>query len=79
LRLHDPVERKQTAVRRAVVAGAERERCLDLDADTVRPHVRAAMCPVHDKTAGFDRREAFAAFAHPVRGCERLECQCMGS
>ena len=76
--LHDPVEREQTAVRRAVVAGAERERCLDLDADTVRPHVRAVMCPVHDKTAGFDRREAFEAFAHPVRGRERLECQCMG-
>src|SRR5262249_58061500 len=66
--LHDPIEREQTAARGAVVAGAERERGLDLDADTVGPHARAVMRPVHDKTAGFDRREAFEALAHPVRG-----------
>src|SRR5262249_58832512 len=76
--LHEPVEREQTAARGAVVTRAEGEPRLDLDADTVRSHARAVMRTVHDKTAGFDRRETFEAFAHPVRGRERLERQRMG-
>src|SRR5262249_56069853 len=66
-RLHEPVEREQTAARGAVVTRAEGEPRLDLDADTVRSHARAVMRTVHDKTPGFDQRDTFDPFAHPPR------------
>jgi hypothetical protein len=57
------------------MAGAEGERSFDLDADAARRDARARMRPMHDETAGVDRREAFKALAHPIGGRERLEHQ----
>ena len=76
--LRERVKRQQAAARGAVMAGAEGERRLDLNADLVRPHAGATVRPVHDEPTGLDRREAFEAFAHPVRGRERLEPQRIG-
>ena len=60
------IEREQAAARGAVMAGAEGERRLDLDADPVDRNAGAVVGAVHDKTAGRDRRQAGEAFAHPV-------------
>ena len=75
---YECVEREQAAARGAVMAGAEGECRLDLNADLVRPHAGAMMRPVHDETAGLDRREAFEALAHPIRRRQRLEHQRIG-
>jgi hypothetical protein len=56
-----------------MMAGAEGERCLDLDADAVCPHPRAIMRAMHHKTSGTDRRQSLQALAHPVGGCQRFE------
>ena len=55
-RLANPIERQQTAARGAVMAGAEGERRLDLDADAVGGNAGAIVRAVHDEAAGGDRR-----------------------
>ena len=50
--LDNPIQRQQAAARRAVMAGAEGERRLDLDADPVRRNARAVMRAVHREAAG---------------------------
>ncbi len=67
------IEQQQAAARGAVVAGAERQRGLDLDAELVRRHVRAIMPTVDDETAGRDRRKAFEAGPDPVLGGDGIE------
>ena len=57
-RLAKAIERKETAARGAVMAGAEGERRLDFDADAVDRDAGAVVGAVHDKTAGGDRRQA---------------------
>ena len=49
------------------MAGAERQRRLDLDADAVRRNAGAIMRAVNDEAAGVDRLEPGEAFAHPIR------------
>ena len=56
--LRQIIERQQTAARGAVVAGAEGERRLDLDADVVGPDAGAVMRAVHDEAAGPHRLQA---------------------
>ena len=73
LLLHEPVEREQAAAGGAVVAGAEGERRLDLDADAVAGDARAVVRAVHHEAAGFDRGEALEARAHPVLRRQPLE------
>ena len=67
-RFAHPVEGEQAAARRAVMAAAERKRRLDFNADAVDRNAAAIMRAVHQKTAGFDRRQALQAFADPVGG-----------
>ena len=71
------VERKEAAARGAVMAGAEGERGLDLDADPVRRHTPAIMRAVHDEAAGGDRLEPGDAFAHPILRRHAREAQRM--
>src|SRR5262249_534088 len=68
-------ERKQTAARAAMMPGAEGERRLDLDADTIRWHPGARMRGMHDETASQHGTEALAALADPIRGPHRLQPQ----
>ena len=65
-RFAEPVERQQAAARGAVMAGAEGERRLDLDADAVGRNAGAVMGAVHDEAAGRDRLQPGEALAHPV-------------
>src|SRR5262249_28400483 len=74
-RFHDAVEREQAAARRAVVAGAEGEACLDFEADAVGAHTGARVRGMDDEAARLHRGEAFQAVAHPVHWRERLEAQ----
>ena len=64
-RLAQPVERQQAAARGAVMAGAEGQRRLDLDADAIERHAGAIMGAVHDEAPGRDRRQSGEAFAAP--------------
>ena len=72
-RLAQPVERQQTAARGAVMAGAEGERRLDLDADPVDRDAGAVVRAVDDETAGRDRLEPGEALAHPILRRDALE------
>ncbi len=65
-RFADAVERQEAAARGAVVAGAEGERCLDLDADPVDRNAGAVVGAVNDKPSGPNRLQAGEALAHPV-------------
>ena len=49
------IQRQQAAAGGAVMAGAERGRGLDLDADAMAGHARAVVRAVHDEAAGGDR------------------------
>ena len=51
-----------------MVAGAERQRGLDLDADVVGLDAAAVVRAMHDKAAGAHRRQAGEALLDPV-GC----------
>ncbi len=76
--LRQIIKRQQTAARGAVMAGAERERRLDLDADGVGFDAGAVMGAVHDKAAGFDRRQAAQALRNPVGLRDRLDAKRRG-
>ena len=65
-RLSSAVEMQKTAARRAVMAGAEGEPRLDLDADIVGADARPIMGAVDDKAPGPDRREAGERIRDPV-------------
>ncbi len=71
--LRQLVERQQTAAGGAVVAGAEGQRGLDLDADVVGLDARAVMRAVHDEAAGPHRLQTAKAFLDPVGGRDRLD------
>ncbi len=71
--LEPRIQRQQAAARGAVMAGAERERRLDLDADAVRRHPGAVMRAVHQEAPGRDRLEPGEARRHPVARRHRLE------
>lgn len=58
-----------------MMAGAEGERSFDLDVDAVLGNVRAIMPAMHDKAAGFDRRQSGEALAHPIGRFDRSELQ----
>ena len=77
-RFAEPVEREQAAAGGAVMAGAERERRLDLDADGASRNAGAVMGAVHDEAAGRDRLEPAQALAHPVPCSAPLEDQRLG-
>ena len=77
-RFAEPVEREQAAAGGAVMAGAERERRLDLDADGASRNASAVMGAVHDEAAGRDRLEPAQALAHPVPCSVPLEDQRLG-
>src|SRR5579871_135293 len=57
---------------------AERERCLDLDADPVRRYTIAVMAAVYDKAAGLDGCQRVEAGADPVLVLDRTEGQSVG-
>ncbi len=61
-----PIEREETAARRAVMAGAEGERSLDFDADPVDGNFCAIVRAMNDKAAGLDRLEPGEAFGDPI-------------
>ena len=65
-RFAEAVERQEAAARGAVVAGAESERRLDLDADPVGRNVGAVVGTVNEKPPGPDGLEACEALSHPV-------------
>ena len=67
------IEREQAAAGGAVMAGAEGERGLDLDADPVARHPRAVMRAMDDKTPGIDRGELGETGRHPVARGHALE------
>ena len=69
------VERDEAAARRAVMAGAEGERGLDLDADAIARHGDAIVRAVNDEAAGRDRLQPGEAFADPILGGDGLEVQ----
>ena len=71
--LRKPIERQQATARGAVMAGAERGRGLDLDADAARRHADAVVRAMHDKAAGMNRLEAFEADLYPVLRRERFD------
>ena len=77
-RLANTIERQQTAACGAVVAGAEGERRLDLDADPVRRDPRAVVGAVHDKAAGGDRLEPGEALLDPIGRGVAAEAQHRG-
>ena len=52
------VQHQQAAARRAVMAGAEGQRRLDLDCDVVGPDSRAVMGAVNEKAPGAHGDEA---------------------
>ena len=62
----NPVECQEAAAGGTVMAGAERERRLDLDPDPVDRNAHAVVRAVNDKAPGRDRREAGETGADPV-------------
>ena len=72
-RLQHMVEQQQAAARGAVMAGAEGQRRLDLDAELVGGHPRAVMGAMHDKAPRRHRHEVFQARLDPVLGLDRVE------
>ena len=69
----DVIEQQQAAARGAVVAGAERQRRLDLDAELVGRNPFAVMLAVHDEAPGRDRDQVLEAGPDPVLGLDRIE------
>ncbi len=67
------IERQQAAAGGAVMAGAEGQRGLDLDADVVGLDARAVMRAMHDEAAGAHRLQTGQAFLDPVGGRDRLD------
>ena len=63
----------EAAARGAVVAGAERQRRLDLDAELVGRNLRAVMLAVHDEAPGADRDQFLERGLDPVLGLDRVE------
>ena len=59
------------------MAGAERQRRLDLDAEPVGRHLRAVVAAVHDEAAGANGHQFFKARLDPVPGLDRVECDCL--
>ena len=78
-RFAQPVQRQETAARGAVMAGAEGERRLDLDADAVERNAAAVVRAVHRKTAGRDRLKPGEACADPILHGDTLEAQRLSS
>jgi len=64
--LQQAIEMQQAAARRAVVAGAEGEAGLDLDADVVRPDRSAAVRAVDEEAPCPHRREAGERIGDPI-------------
>ena len=73
VRLQDMIEQQQAAARGAVMAGAEGERRLDLDAELVWRHARAIVRAMDDEASGRHRDEVFEARLDPVLGLDRVE------
>ena len=71
--IRQAVERQQAAAGRAVMAGTEGERGLDLDADAVRFNAGAVVRAVHDKSAGRDRLQPDEALRDPILRGDALE------
>ena len=67
------VEQQQAAAGGAVMAGAERQRRLDLDAELVGRHIGAVVRAMHHEAAGAHRGEAFQAGLDPVPGLDGVE------
>src|SRR5208337_3156404 len=63
--LQEPVEMKEAAARRAVVAGAEGEDGLDLDPNVIRPHACAIVRAMHQKSSGAYRLKAGQSIGDP--------------
>ena len=61
-----------------MVAGAEGERCLDLDGKLVRRDAVAVVAAVHDEAAGRYRDEIFEARLDPVLGLDNVEDERFG-
>ena len=76
--LQHMIEQQQAAARGAVMAGAERQRRLDLDAELVGRDARAIMLAVHDETPGRDRNEVLEAGLDPVPGLDGVESDASG-
>ena len=57
-----------------MMAGAERQRGLDLDPDPVRPDHRAVMRTMHREAAGHDRLQACEARRNPIPLLHGIEC-----
>ena len=68
-------ERLQAPARRAVVAGAEGERGLDLDADVVGAQSCAVMRAMNEKAPDAHRLEIGEALRNPIRRRHRLDGQ----
>src|SRR6185437_8352 len=64
--LQQPVEVHETAARGAVMAGAEGEASLDLDADVAQGHPVAIMRAVDEEAAGSDRLEPGERIGDPI-------------
>ena len=72
-RLAHPVQREQAAARRAVMAGAEGERRLDLDADPVDGTSARSCAPCTTKRPAVDRLKPGEAFGDPILGRDAFE------
>ena len=73
MRLQHLIEQQQAAAGGAVMAGAECQRRLDLDAELVGRHQQPVVAAVHDETPGADRHQIFKARLDPVLGLDRVE------
>ena len=67
------IEQQQAAARGAVMAGAERQGGLDLDAEFVGRHAGAVVLAVHDEASGGDGHEVFQRGLDPVLGLDGIE------
>src|SRR3954453_1368239 len=67
------IEQQQAAARGAVMAGTERQRRFDLDAELVGRDAVAVMLAMYDKTPGGDGNEIFETGLDPVLGFHSVE------
>jgi len=65
-RFEQTIEGEQTSARRAVMAGAERQRRFDFDANAVGGDTRAIVTPVHDEPAGRYRLKSLKTGGDPI-------------
>src|SRR5262249_16610867 len=63
----DTLEQQKAAAGRAMVAGAESQRRLDLDGDVARPYPAAVMAAMDQEAPGPHRRETGERIGDPVR------------